>query len=213
MLGRKRRIVESAVSNRKGRLLDVGTGTGYFPYEMKKHGWDVTGTEKSDDARNFALTELGTDIKKTEELFKLENNQFDVITLWHALEHIHRLNENMERFNKLLKKDGLLIIAVPNNDSFDARHYKEFWAAWDVPRHIWHFTPEQMQLLGEKHGFRPERIYPMPLDGFYISMLSEKYKKSKTQFINGCYYGLASWIMSITNSRKSSSVTYIFRKL
>jgi SAM-dependent methyltransferase len=212
MLRRKRKIVEKATSMKKGQIIDVGTGTGYFPSEMKQHGWEVAGTEKSFDARNFARNEFNIEIKKTEDLFNLQNQKFDVITLWHVLEHIHKLNENIATFYRLLKKNGKLIIAVPNNNSFDAFHYKEFWAAYDVPRHIWHFTPKQMKLLGEKHDFTLKQIRSMPFDGFYISILSEKYKKSKIPVIKGFFYGIISWIVSLFNPLKSSSSVYIFSK-
>jgi len=212
MLRRKRKIVEKATSMEKGRILDVGTGTGYFPDEMKQHGWEVSGTEKSHDARNFARTKFNIEIKKTEDLFNLQNQQFHAITLWHVLEHVHKLNENMATFYRLLKKNGILVVAVPNNNSFDAVHYKEFWAAYDVPRHIWHFTAKQMKLLGEKHGFSLKQIRSMPFDGFYVSILSEKYKKSKIPVIKGSLYGLTSWIVSLFKPLKSSSSIYIFSK-
>ena len=212
MLGRKRRLVEKASGIIKGHILDVGTGTGFFLNEMKDYGWQVTGTEKSSDARDFAKKEFNLDNFPSENLFTLKDNSFDVITLWHVLEHIHRLNENMETFNRLLKPDGKLIIAVPNHESSDAKHYKNFWAAYDVPRHIWHFAPKQMKKLGEKHGFKLASLHTMPFDSFYVSMLSEKYKKSKLGLLKGIFYGKLSWLNSIFNPAKCSSVIYVFEK-
>jgi len=212
MLGRKRKLVEKVVQSRRGKILDVGTGTGFFLNEMYKHGWLVSATEKSADARQFTKTEFNLDVLETEELFGLNDETFDAITLWHVLEHIHRLNENMFTFQRLLKKNGKLIIAVPNHDSFDAKHYKAFWAAYDVPRHIWHFAPKQMQLLGEKHGFKLVSTHTMPFDSFYVSLLSEKYKKSGLALIKGIFYGKISWLKSLLNSRKCSSVIYVFEK-
>ena len=212
MLGRKRKLVEKVTGIRNGHILDVGTGTGFFLNEMKEYGWQVTGTEKSSDARTFAKKEFNLDNLPSENLFNLKEKSFDAITLWHVLEHIHQLNENMETFFRLLKKDGKLIIAVPNHDSSDAKHYKQFWAAYDVPRHIWHFAPKQMKQFGEKHGFIQASIHTMPFDSFYVSMLSEKYKKSKLALFKGIFYGKISWLNSILNSAKCSSVIYVFEK-
>lgn len=212
MLGRKSRLVEKTTGLKTGHILDVGTGTGYFLNEMKTHGWRVTGTEKSADARNFAKKEFGVEIDEPEQLFQFENESFDAITLWHVLEHIHRLDENMQAFSRLLKPDGKLIIAVPNHTSYDARHYKEFWAAWDVPRHLWHFGPEQMKLFGEKYGFQLQLLHTMPFDSFYVSLLSEKYKKSNLALFKGLMYGKISWLKSLMNKNRCSSVIYVFGK-
>lgn len=212
MLGRKRRLVEKSTSLKSGQILDVGTGTGFFLNEMKEKGWQVTGTEKSSDARDFAKKEFNLENLPSEKLFTLKENSFDVITLWHVLEHIHQINENMETFGRLLKTNGKLIIAVPNHDSADARHYKEFWAAFDVPRHIWHFAPKQMKKFGEKHGFKLSSLHTMPFDSFYVAMLSEKYKKSKLALFKGIFYGKISWLNSIFNAAKCSSVIYIFER-
>ncbi len=212
MLRRKRKLVEKSTKLKTGKILDVGTGTGFFLNEMKLKGWQVTGTEKSQDAREFSKKEFGLDTLETEELFKLKNESFDVITLWHVLEHIHRINENMQKFKELLMPSGKLIIAVPNHTSYDARHYKEFWAAWDVPRHIWHFSPEQMKQLGEKHGLKLAGLQTMPFDSFYVSLLSEKYKKSKLTLLNGLFFGKISWWESIFKPANCSSLIYIFEK-
>ncbi|GAB1454427.1 methyltransferase domain-containing protein [Draconibacterium sp.] len=212
MLGQKRRLVEKTTGLRNGDILDVGTGTGFFLNEMKEFGWHVTGTEKSSDARDFAKKEFKLDNLPSEQLFTLKEKSFDAITLWHVLEHIHQLNENMATFNRLLKTDGKLIIAVPNHESSDAKHYKQFWAAYDVPRHIWHFAPKQMKQLGEKHGFKLTSLHSMPFDSFYVSMLSEKYKKSKMALLKGIFYGKISWLNSIFNPAKCSSVIYVFEK-
>jgi len=212
MLSRKRRLVEKATSLKTGQMLDVGTGTGFFLNEMKINGWQVTGTEKSSDARDFAKREFNLENLPSEKLFTLRDKRFDVITLWHVLEHIHQINENMETFGRLLKTNGKLIIAVPNHDSTDAKHYKEFWAAFDVPRHIWHFAPKQMKQFGEKHGFKLSSLHTMPFDSFYVAMLSEKYKKSKLSLFKGIFYGKISWLNSIFNSAKCSSVIYVFER-
>jgi SAM-dependent methyltransferase len=212
MLGQKRKLVEKSSSLKNGAILDVGTGTGFFLNEMKEKGWQVTGTEKSSDACEFAKKEFGLDNLPTEEIFNLNEKSFDVITLWHVLEHIHRINKNMVAFHKLLRDKGKLIIAVPNHSSYDARHYKQFWAAYDVPRHIWHFAPEQMEKLGEKHHFKLLSVRTMPFDSFYVSMISEKYKKSKLPLLKGLVHGKISWLKSVIKPGDCSSVIYIFEK-
>jgi SAM-dependent methyltransferase len=212
MLRRKSRLVKKATNKKTGRILDVGTGTAFFLNEMKQHGWDVAGTEKSADARAFAQKEFGLEIDEPEQLFQFEDKSFDVVALWHVLEHIHRLDENMQTFSRLLKPDGKLIIAVPNHTSYDARHYREFWAAWDVPRHLWHFGPEHMKLLGEKFGFQLQSLHTMPFDSFYVSLLSEKYKKSKLAFLKGLMHGKISWLKSLADKKRCSSVIYVFGK-
>lgn len=210
MLGRKRSLVEKETG--KGHLLDIGTGTGYFLHEMKSHGWEVSGTEKSAAARDFCLKEFGLEVHPAEELFRYRKESFDVITLWHVLEHIHDINENMKVFFRLLKPEGRLVIAVPNHTSLDATHYRDYWAAWDVPRHLWHFAPAQMEKFGIKHNFLLKKVHSMPFDSFYVSMLSEKYRKSHLAFIKGVVYGKVSLIQSMINPRKGSSVIYVFKK-
>lgn len=212
MLKQKRKLVENVSATAKGQILDIGTGTGFFLNEMKQKGWQITGTEKSSDAREFTKQEFGLNILPTEELFNLKENSFDIITLWHVLEHIHKLNENMEQLSRLLKTNGKLIIAVPNHTSYDATHYREYWAAYDVPRHIWHFAPEQMQVFGEKFGFSLSNVRAMLFDGFYVSLLSEKYKKSKLPLLNGMFHGKISWFTSLLKPGKCSSVIYVFEK-
>ena len=148
-----------------------------------------------------------------DELFRLTDGSLNVITLWHVLEHIHRLEENMEAFGRLLKPGGKLIIAVPNHTSFDARKYRKYWAAWDVPRHIWHFSPSHMRQFGERFGFRLNNMHNMPFDSFYVSILSEKYKKSNLALIKGLFFGMISWLIGFTGKGRGSSVIYVFDKL
>lgn len=212
MLKRKRNLIERGFNKKKGHILDVGAGTGYFLREMKRHGWQITGTEKSPQARKFAEEKLKVKLNRAEELFRFNDKNFDVITLWHSLEHIHLLNENMNEFFRLLKPEGKLVIAVPNRTSYDARHYREYWAAWDVPRHLWHFARIQMEQLGEKHGFSLKNTHNMPFDSFYVSILSEKYKGSAFPVLKGLLFGKISWIISLTGKGRGSSVIYVFEK-
>ena len=212
MLKKKRVLAEKVTSLDKGQILDVGTGTGFFLNEMKQNGWQTTGTEKSSDARSFAKTEFGLDLLEPEAIFSIDDNSFDAVTLWHVLEHIHRLDENMKAFHRLLKPSGKLIIAVPNFSSYDARHYGKYWAAYDVPRHIWHFSPPQMKLFAGKYGFEVVKMKTMPFDSFYVSMLSEKYRKSGFPLFGGILHGKISWLNSIIRPQQCSSVIYVLAK-
>lgn len=212
MLVKKVRLIKRESKKNVGRILDIGTGTGYFIKEMKNAGWKVNAMEKSPLARDFAKKHFDLDIDDDNALSSYDEDSFDVITLWHVMEHLEHLNETWEILYRLLKKDGVLIIAVPNHTSYDAMKYKEFWAAYDLPRHLWHFTPKSIKMLAGKHNFNLSNILPMPFDAFYISMMSERYIGSKCSFLKGCLTGFMAWICSLFNNEKSSSLIYILRK-
>ncbi len=212
MLGQKRKIVIQHTLKKTGTLLDIGAGTGYFAAHMKNHGWKVTGTEKSREARKFAGEERGIKLIPAEDLFTLENHSFDAVTLWHVLEHFYHPEKYIREIERVLLPGGTLVIALPNHSSYDARHYKGYWAAWDVPRHLWHFTPAHVKQLFENSGFTLVAKHTMPLDAFYISLLSEKYKKSGLGFVKGLIHGKISWLVSLFNKDRCSSVIYVLRK-
>jgi hypothetical protein len=175
-------------------------------------GWQVNAIEKSPKAREFAKMHFDLDVDDENSLSTYSAKSFDVVTLWHVMEHLQHLDESWNRINNLLKDDGTLILAVPNPSSYDALLYKEWWAAYDVPRHLWHFTPEVMKKMGEKHGLVLRKSIPMPFDAFYVSMLTEKYKKNPLSFIKGIYVGTCALISSLRCKEKSSSMIYIFTK-
>ena len=212
MLGRKARLVAREAHRKRGRLLDIGTGTGYFADAMAGRGWKVEAVEKSPQARAFAKEHFDLDVKPESALQEFAPGSFDVITLWHVMEHLEHLNETWEKLFKLLKERGVLIVAVPNPSSYDAEKYKEWWAAYDVPRHLWHFTPSVMQQFGVKHGFKLAEQHPMPFDAFYVSMLTERYKGSRLSFLKGMWTGLLAWFSSLAKKERSSSMIYVFRK-
>ena len=212
MLSEKARLVSNCSNLTCGKILDIGTGTGYFADKMKREGWQVSAIEKSPQARDFAKEHFGLDINTPETLFTLKEKSFDVITLWHVMEHLEQLSHTWDTLNKILKDSGTLIVAVPNAASFDAGKYKEMWAAYDVPRHLWHFTPTTIKLLASKHGFVMTERRPMPFDAFYVSMLSEKYMKKSHTFARGLLTGTKAWFASLNHKDKSSSMIYIFRK-
>lgn len=212
MLNRKARLVQKASAHKQGCLLDIGTGTGYFADKMQQKGWKVEAVEKSPQARLFAQEHFGLQVKDDSELFRLPEHSFDVITLWHVLEHLEHLNEVWELLYRLLDKDGTLIVAVPNCQSFDACLYGEHWAAYDVPRHLWHFSPVTMHRFADKHNFTMCLCHPMPFDAFYVSMLSERGQKHKASFLRGMLAGGRAWLSCIGRKEKSSSMIYVFRK-
>jgi 2-polyprenyl-3-methyl-5-hydroxy-6-metoxy-1,4-benzoquinol methylase len=163
---------------RKDQLLDYGCGTGHFLEAAKSSGWKVSGLEPNPRAREEASLRVGQPIG-SDDLTALEPGSFDAITLWHVLEHVHTLNETLQQLIKLLKPDGVLIIAVPNVDSLDAQHYRQDWAAYDVPRHLYHFSAKTMTQLLKKHKMGVREVLPMALDAYYVSMLSEKHRAER----------------------------------
>lgn len=212
MLGRKARLVERAAHRKEGRLLDIGTGTGYFADVMQRRGWQVQAIEKNEQARAFAAQHFGLEVQPTEELWRYERNSFHVVTLWHVMEHLEHLNETWDRLYELLDEHGVLVVAVPNCSSFDARHYGAYWAAYDVPRHLWHFTPDTIQQFGSKHGFIMAERHPMPFDAFYVSMLTERNMRRSLPFLRGLLTGTLAWFSSLVRKERSSSMIYVFRK-
>lgn len=212
MLGKKARLVAKESHRKSGRLLDIGTGTGYFASTMEQRGWKVEAIEKNAQARMFAKEHFELDVKAEEELQEFEAGSFDVITLWHVMEHLEHLDETWERLRELLSDRGVLIVAVPNCSSYDAVKYGKYWAAYDVPRHLWHFTPVTIQQFASKHGFIMAARHPMPFDAFYVSMLSEKHRGSSFPFMKGMWVGAMAWLGTLTKKERSSSMIYVFRK-
>lgn len=207
----KKRIVEKYSSRKNGNLLDVGAGTGAFSAAMKASGWRVTGLEPDENARQVASNEYGIELKNADELFHFPDSQFDAITLWHVLEHIHPIKDYLIQLKKIIRAHGCIIIAVPNYTSFDATVYSNNWAAYDVPRHLYHFSPTAMKTLLAKHGMRVTEILPMWFDSFYVSMLSEKHKTGKNNLLKGFVNGLISNLKALGRNEKCSSLIYIVR--
>jgi ubiquinone/menaquinone biosynthesis C-methylase UbiE len=213
MLRKKKELIRKITGFKQGTILDIGSGTGHFAGIMKKVGWLAKGIEVNEKARKFSISHFGLEIGTPDKISSFEANSFDCITLWHVLEHFHDPFKYISEIYRLLKPGAVCVIALPNCSSYDAEHYKRFWAAWDVPRHLWHFNPVTFRLFSEKAGFCLEKLRSLPLDVFYISMLSEKYKGSGLSFIKGMV--IAGWFafLSFFNKKKSSSIIYILRKL
>ena len=191
----------------KGQILDIGAGTGDFLSVAKNNGWQTIGVEPSDRAKAIAKSKGVSFVEQTSEL---ENHSFDVISMWHVLEHVPDLDKQIKELKRLLKPTGTLIIAVPNFKSFDAKHYGKFWAAYDVPIHFWHFSKTAIKLLFEKEEMKLEKVLPMKFDSFYVSLLSEKYKSGKMNFIKAFFIGLQSNWKASKNFEYSSHI-YILK--
>lgn len=211
-LNAKLKLIKEITGLKQGVLLDIGAGTGAFASAMQRAGWNVTGLEPDETARVNALKNYKLQLEELHNLDNLHNETFDAITLWHVLEHVHDLHRYLEKFFQILKPAGRLVIAVPNYTSYDSNVYKQYWAAYDVPRHLYHFSPKSMQVLLEQKGFVVETIKPMWFDSFYVSMLSERYRYGKDNLISAICVGLLSNIKALFNTKRCSSVMYILRK-
>jgi len=208
-LKQKRKLVQQVTGVQAGSILDLGSGTGAFAGEMKSNGWQVTALEPDEDARKVAAESFGVTLQDISGFYQLADAQFDAITMWHVLEHVHDLQGYMAKLKTLLKEKGRLIIAVPNYTSGDATVYGESWAAYDVPRHLYHFSPVSMKGLVEKHGMKLLGYQPMWYDSFYVSLLSSKYKYGKTRLAGAFINGLRSNISAMGNVQRCSWVNYI----
>lgn len=189
-----------------GKVLEFGSGSGELLYYFKKKGWNVTGIEPDKTSREFAKHEYDLNIVSENTPETIVNNSFDLVMLWHVLEHVYNLNEKVLEINKLLKNNGLLVLAVPNIESFDARKYGAQWAAIDVPRHLYHFTKHSLTFLLNKHGFSIREILPMKLDAFYVSLLSERYRHSKLSWFSASLNGLRSNLRGSIDKNYSSMI-------
>jgi 2-polyprenyl-3-methyl-5-hydroxy-6-metoxy-1,4-benzoquinol methylase len=190
----------------KGKLLDIGAGTGDFLVEAKKAGWDITGTEPSEKAKSIAVNKGVSFIDSIQEI---KDNSFDVITMWHVLEHVPDVNEQIMELKRILKPDGVIVIAVPNFKSYDAKYYGAYWAAYDVPRHLWHFSKTAINKLFAGENMELVKVEPMKFDSFYVSLLSEKYKTGEMSFIKGFMIGLRSNLKATKNFEYSSHIYII----
>jgi 2-polyprenyl-3-methyl-5-hydroxy-6-metoxy-1,4-benzoquinol methylase len=205
-LRRKVSLINSL--SKEKSVLDIGAGTGHFLKQAKKAGWKVTGLEPDSDARSLAKSVNDVDLLDQQSLYSLEKESFDVITMWHVLEHVYHLKKDVLRITELLKPEGTLVVAVPNMDSYDAKHYKEYWAAFDLPIHLYHFTQKDIISLFDRYNFELVETRPMIFDAFYVSMLSEKYRNGN--MLKGVMTGLKSnWR---AKEATYSSQIYILRK-
>ena len=208
-LKRKLKLINSFKTKTKV-LLDFGCGTGDFLEIAFKNKWQVTGIEPNEAARDIANKKVNHTVFETDYLKKLKPHSFDVITLWHVLEHLPDLEEQISSIKNLLKPEGKLVIAVPNYESYDAKYYSANWAAYDVPRHLWHFSQSGINRLFSKFGFKVEKTLPMTFDAYYVSLLSEKYKSGYMNPIKAFWIGIVSNLKA-KRSGEYSSLIYIIK--
>lgn len=212
MLQRKAKMVANNAPN--GAVLDVGAGTGYFLNTMLQLGWKALGVEPDSGAKSIAKKNFNLDLFDGLEKVNQEAGTLSAITMWHVLEHVHELDHYLKTYHSWLKKDGALIIAVPNYTSADASFYKEYWAAYDIPKHLWHFNPMSMASLATKYGFEVVKHEQLPFDPFYIAMLSEKNKgNGAIANLRAFFVGAYSYVRALLSVKRASSVVYILKKL
>ncbi|WP_299114888.1 class I SAM-dependent methyltransferase [uncultured Winogradskyella sp.] len=209
-LKRKLKLINSFNSDDK-TLLDIGCGTGDFLDVAQKDNWKITGIEPNENARHIANSKTKHSVFEIEHLEKLEANSFDVITLWHVLEHLPNIETHIKRFKHLLKPKGTLVIAVPNYKSYDALYYENFWAAYDVPRHLWHFSKTSIEKIFKKEGIELKKTIPMIFDSYYVSLLSEKYKSGFMNPFKAFWTGMLS-NQKAKRSKEYSSHIYILKQ-
>ncbi|CAM3317647.1 Demethylmenaquinone methyltransferase [Flavobacterium longum] len=191
----------------RGALLDLGAGTGDFLNAAKAEGWQVTGVEPSEKAREIAA---GKNLTLYPDTANLPDHSFDVITMWHVLEHVPDVNSQIITLKRLLKPGGTIVVAVPNYKSYDANYYGEYWAAYDVPRHLWHFSRTAIEKLFGSHGMVLKDVLPMKFDAFYVALLSEKYQAGKMNYFKAFRIGLRSNAKA-AKTGEYSSLIYILQ--
>ena len=197
----------SKLLNKPGQLLDIGAGTGDFLSTARKHNWKIKGVEPNESAR-FLAKRKGINLDINTDTYGMQ--KMDVITMWHVLEHVPDVEYQVSEIKRLLKPNGYVIVAVPNFRSYDAAYYKSFWAAYDVPRHLWHFSKVSLKYFFEKEGMFLEKVKPMKFDSFYVSLLSEKYKTGKMNFLKALTIGFLSNLKGYVSKEYSSHI-YIFK--
>ena len=207
---RKYKLVSSYIAT--GSILDIGCGTGELLNFFKENNWSVTGVEPNDTARAFTKSNYKIEINEEDKLDQFEANSFDVITMWHVLEHVPDLNKRIKQISNLLKKDGTIFIALPNLDSPDSKKYKKYWSALDVPRHLYHFTQNSFTELISKHNMKLIHAEPMKFDAYYVSMLSEKYLQNSMYLPSAFITGLISNLKARKKNNYSSMI-YVVKKM
>jgi len=206
----KRKVRLATEGLTTGKVLDIGCGVGDFLHAMQSQGWDVTGIEPSDDARAIAEKRLGVSLLTPQDYASLPDHSFDLITLWHVFEHVRDLHPQVDEIQRLIKPNGRLIVALPNYKSFDCSYYKSYWAAWDVPRHLNHFSPDCIRSIFESALFNYIDSQKLVWDAYYISYLSEGFQKHKLPLVRGFFVGLRSNLQA-RRSGNYSSLVYRFR--
>ena len=198
-------------TQRIASLLDIGCGAGDFLNFCKNKGWEVSGVEPTEKAREISESKLGIKISSDLSLDHFDDASFDVVTMWHVLEHRFDIMETVAELKRIVKPGGLIIIALPNYKSYDAKFYKQYWAAYDVPRHLFHFTKKTIEIIFAKNNLKLSKVYPMWFDSFYVSLISEKNMNGKMNPLRAIFIGLLSNIKAIF-SKEASSLIYVSKQ-
>jgi len=205
---RKYKLISKLIRSKK--ILDVGSGTGEFLSYMKSKRFDTYGVEIAKKARELSIKNHKLNVKGS--LLRLDETNFDVITMWHVLEHVYDLDGYMKKIKSLLNDKGIVIIAVPNHKCFDQKFYGKHWAGWDVPLHLWHFDKDSMLKLSNKYGLEISSIHPLYFDSFYVSLLSSKYKHNSSKLVQSFIIGLYSNLIAKFKTGEYSSLIYVLKK-
>ena len=191
--------------------LDIGCGTGEFLNSCKQTNIECVGVEPSEIARTKAIKNYNIDVRSDTNLNQFSEDKFDSVSMWHVLEHVYDLNKTIENLNRIIRKDGVLIVALPNHKSFDAKNYKNYWAAWDVPIHVNHFCPKTITKLMSKYDFTLKNKIGMKFDSFYVSLLSSEYRSGRKKYLEGFIIGIISNLSAMLGFSEYSSSIYIFK--
>jgi 2-polyprenyl-3-methyl-5-hydroxy-6-metoxy-1,4-benzoquinol methylase len=205
---KKKKVIQISSNMKKGKILDIGCGSGDFLKYMDSCGWDADGIETDEGARIIAEKKLGRKIEENLDLLS-EENKYDVVSMWHVLEHVYDVEKYLKKVNKLLKNSGVLVVGVPNCASYDAKKYKGNWVAYDLPIHLSHFRKKNVEALAKKSSFKLKEIKPLFFDAYYIGMLSAK--KSGSSIVSGFFHGLISNFKAKKTGEYSSLVYFLFK--
>lgn len=200
--------------NRGNKILDIGSGSGYFINFMKQNGYDVSGVEISEKAVALCKEKFNINVNSPLDfLAKKLPTDFDIISMWHVFEHVYNFEEYFEIIYNSLKADGKVFVALPNPDCFEAKYYKEYWNGFDTPRHLWHFSPRTFRKFAENRGFKLIAMRRLPLDPFFNAMVSNSYQSGFKFLPYTFLIGLISFINGLLNQNKASSLIYVLQKI